>query len=107
MVTKREWIEWYIWDKIRVRVRMEKDGAEIIDFTIQLEVNDAGWNPVVRYNYAHGTPHRDLIHKNRKKEKLWMHGKMLNEVFNYAKEDIIKNWRKYLKECGYDEIEEE
>ncbi len=105
MVIKREWVEWYIWNKIRVRIRMEKDKINITDFTIQLEVNDDEWKPVVRYNYAHGTPHRDLIHKDKNKEKLWLHGKTLNEVFNYAKNDIMRNWNKYLRECGYDEIE--
>ncbi len=84
---------------------MERNNAEIIDLTVQLELNEDGWKPIVRYNYAHGIPHRDLIKKDGKKEKLWLHGKTLKEVVNYAKKDIMNNWREYLKECGYDEIE--
>ena len=77
-----------------------RDG-EAFGFVVQLEVDDKGWKPVVRYNYAHGKPHRDLIHRKGKKEKLWL-DMNLKEVLNYGKKDITKNWKKYIKECGYD-----
>ena len=105
MIIKREWIEWYVWDRVRVRVLIEREKSEIINFAIQLELNESGWNEVVRYNFAHGTPHRDLIHKNKKKEKLWLYDKTLREVFDYAKKDIMTNWKKYIKECGYNETD--
>lgn len=105
MTSKKEWIEWYVWDKVRVRVLIERDKSEITDFVIQLELNENGWNAVVRYNFAHGIPHRDLVHKSGKREKLWLYNKTLREVFDYAKKDIMKNWRAYIKKCGYNEIE--
>jgi len=97
----KEWLEWFRWKSIRMRVKIDVDKGRLLDFVVQLEVDDEGWKPVVRYNYAHGQPHRDLIYRNGKKEKLWLN-KSLKEVLDYGKRDIIKNWKKYIKECGYD-----
>ena len=55
---KKEWFEWYVWDKVRVRIRIEKVKGKIIDILIQLEIFDKKWHEVIRYNYAHGKPHR-------------------------------------------------
>ena len=101
----KEWVEIYVWDKVRCRLKMETDLGEVIDILVQLEVNEDGWKPVIRYNYAHGKPHRDLLMKSGKKRKVWLEGRTLAEIFTYAEVDIRSNWKRYLKECGYLEIE--
>ena len=68
---------------------------------VQLEVNEGGWKPAVRYNFAHGKPHRDLIPKKGKKQKTWLEGRNLNEILTFAEVDIKSHWKKYLEECGY------
>jgi len=82
---------------------MEREGRRIVDFVVQLEhkMND-DWKEIVRYNYAHGFPHRDLILSNGSKRKERIHGEDLNEVFNFAVEDIKMNWERYLREAGYE-----
>ncbi|MDI6887327.1 MAG: hypothetical protein QMC98_01635 [Candidatus Thermoplasmatota archaeon] len=102
---RKEWLEWYVWNKIRMRVIIERERNKIIDFVVQLEINDNGWKEAVRYNFAHGKPHRDLIHKDGKKEKVWLGDKELTEILTYAEIDIKTNWKRYLKECGWLEIE--
>ena len=89
--------------KSRIRVRMEREGRRIVNFVVQLEhkMND-DWKEIVRYNYAHGFPHRDLILSNGSKRKERIHGEDLNEVFNFAVEDIKMNWERYLREAGYE-----
>lgn len=84
-----------------MRIKIDVDKGRLMDFVVQLEVDENGWKPVVRYNYAHGRPHRDMIHRNGRKEKLWL-DMNLKEVLNYGKKDITKNWKKYIKECDYD-----
>jgi hypothetical protein len=38
------------------------DGREIIEFRIQLEILVSGeWYAVIRYDTAHGKPHRDIL----------------------------------------------
>ena len=102
---KKEWFEWYVWDKVRVRIRIEKVKGKIIDILIQLEIFDKKWHEVIRYNYAHGKPHRDIIYKNGKKEKVWLGDKTLDEILTYAELDLKTNWKLYLKECGYIETD--
>jgi hypothetical protein len=105
MAKKKEWTEVYVWDKVRTRIRIETEQGKIIDILVQLEINDEGWKTVIRYNFAHGKPHRDLIPKKGKKEKTWLEGRTLEEILTYAEIDMRSNWKKYLKECGYLEVE--
>jgi len=97
----KEWLEWFRWKNVRMRIRIDIDKGKLVDFAAQLEIDEEDWKPVVRYNYAHGKPHRDLMHKDGTKEKLWIH-RGLKEVLDYAKKDIKKNWKKYITDCGYD-----
>jgi len=103
MSRRREWAETYVWDKVRVRTIVETEKGKVTDMLVQLEINEDGWQSVVRYNFAHGTPHMDRINKDGRKEKIWLHGRSLDEILTYAGIDVGSNWRKYLKECGYNE----
>lgn len=51
------------------------DGKEIVEFRVQLEilVGDE-WYAVVRYDTAHGKPHRDILHPNGEQTKDWFEG---------------------------------
>lgn len=77
--------------------------GRVVDLVIQLETWKEKWLPVVRYNYAHGTPHRDLIHADGKKEKEWFEGESLDEIVNRAVDDLKTNWKHYLLRCGYED----
>lgn len=105
MTKKKEWTEIYVWGKVRCRVRIETERGKVVNILVQLEINDEGWKPAIRYNFAHGKPHRDLIRRDGKKEKTWLEGRTLEEILTYAEIDIKSNWKRYLKECGYIETE--
>ena len=101
MTGKKEWVEVYVWDKVRCRVRVETEKGKVKDMLVQLEVNDVGWKPAIRYNFAHGRPHMDIIPKKGKKRKIWLEGRELEDILTFAEIDLRSNWRRYLKECGY------
>jgi hypothetical protein len=105
MGRKREWTEIFVWDRVRLRIRVETERGAVIDMMVQLELNDEGWQPVIRYNFAHGKPHMDRMHKDGRKEKIWLEAKNLGDILSYAEVDVRSNWRKHLKECGYYETE--
>jgi hypothetical protein len=105
MPIEKEWVEVYIWDKVRCRIKVTTEKGEVADLLVQLEVNEAGWKAAVRYNFAHGKPHMDLLPKEGKKRKIWLEGRGLAEILTYAEIDIKSNWRRYLRECGYLEAE--
>lgn len=55
---------WHMWER----------GA-IIEFRIQYEAFIEGrWRPIVRYDNAHGQPHRDILHPDESETKEWYHG---------------------------------
>lgn len=52
-------------------------GRKIVEFRIQLEVFvDEEWYPVVRYDTAHGKPHRDILQPNGEQTKDWFGSKV-------------------------------
>ena len=47
----------------------------IVEFRIQYEAFIAGhWHPIVRYDSAHGQPHRDVLHADSSETKEWYPG---------------------------------
>lgn len=82
-------------------------GSRIVEFRIQLEILVAGvWYAVVRYDTAHGRPHRDLLHPNGRQTKEWLDGYSTAGALTFGQKDIMKNWQNYrsrfLKEMYYE-----
>jgi len=72
------------------------DGGQVVEFRVQLEVLINGeWMAVVRYDTAHGKPHRDILHPNGDQTKEWFEGYSLAEVLTIGKNDIMENWSSY------------
>jgi len=72
------------------------DGKEITQFRIQLEVFvDEEWSPVVRYDTAHGKPHRDILHRTGEQTKDWFEGYSVADVLTIGQKDIMDNWSVY------------
>ena len=81
---------------------IETERGKVIDFLVQLEVLDEGrWRGFVRYNYAHGRPHRDLLYKEGKREKEWFEVEDLGRFINEVYQDLIKNFLVYAERMGY------
>lgn len=86
-------------------MRVETEKGAVSDMMVQVEVNDKGWHPAIRYNYAHGKPHLDRNYKDGRKEKIWLEHRNLDEALSYAYENVRSNWRRLLWEVGYHEID--
>jgi hypothetical protein len=86
----------------RIRVRVEHDQREVIDFTVQHETRVAGrWKPVVRYDCAHDHPHRDLLDADGDVlpgGKLRLSGWPLKQALDHAAADLRTNWPTYRDE---------
>ncbi len=56
--------------------------------------------PLVTYDLAHGFAHRDLrfLPAGDKRRKKRLEDKPLNELFDFAFEDVLCNWHKYFQE---------
>jgi len=90
----------------RIRVRLETRKRKVENLVVQLEVLEEDWRPVVRYNFAHGFPHRGVLLRNGRTLKTNLGETNLNKVATQAIEDVKKNWRKYARRYGFDEQQE-
>ena len=80
----------------RYRHYYNLDGKQIIEFRIQLEILIGDdWIAVVRYDTAHGKPHRDILHPNSEQTKDWFEGYSIAEVLTIGQKDIMDNWMAY------------
>jgi hypothetical protein len=80
----------------RCRYRHVWERGKMIEFCIQYEALIAGrWHPVVRYDSAHGEPHRDVLRPNGTEIKEGYVGLRPDEVLTNGQRDIIANWPKY------------
>ena len=92
-------------DSDRYRLYCLTERGQVTIFRVQYEAFIEGkWRPIVRYDTAHGFPHRDLLHYNRPPEKTKYPGRSNAEVLALGQEDIKRNWHiyrtQYEKEMG-------
>jgi len=70
--------------------------GHIIEFRIQYEALIGGeWQPIVRYDTAHGGPHKDILHPDRPETKEWFTFYSCAEVLTIGQRDIMENWPVY------------
>lgn len=86
----------------RIRVEINTDKGKVKSFTVQYEFwLNRKWTPVVRYDTAHDYFHIDVLHPNRKHDKLRLRTTNLEEALNYAISDLKLKWdyyrEKYIK----------
>jgi len=71
----------------------------IVDFCIQYEaLIDGEWVSVLRYDTAHGHPHRDTIHSDGSETKEWFNMYSSAEVLTFGQRDIMENWSLYRQQ---------
>lgn len=81
-------------DRYRHYHQVEK--KQIVQFRIQYEAYIEGaWREIVRYDMAHGRPHKDLIHPDGSQTKEEFFGYTPAEVLTYGERDIKRNWKSY------------
>jgi len=80
----------------RVRVKFGLAEGEVKCFSVQLEIQKGEiWNPVVRYDTAHGFPHKDVLQAKGKWVKIPFGFGSLGLIWNWALTDISQNWMLY------------
>lgn len=80
----------------RYRHRHVWDQGHIVRFIVQYETFIINrWYPVVRYDSAHGQPHRDLLHPDGTQTKEMCSGYSNAEILTIGQRDIMENWPSY------------
>ena len=101
--TYRAWILDLLPAEVQIRCAYKRQGKRIRQFTVQLEIYHQGiWQPVVRYDNAHGFCHRDVLHPDGSQDKTSVFVGDVNQTFTFAIEDLRANWQvhrdRYLRE---------
>jgi hypothetical protein len=81
-----------------IRVRLDVDRGQVTAFTLQLETYvDGRWHPIVRYDSAHGQPHRDLLDwYGHVIDKFWLPPTMTyKQAVRFAEQDLSENSAAY------------
>lgn len=87
-------------DRYRFYCRIEN--RQITVFLVQYEAFiDERWRAIVRYDTAHGYPHRDLLHPDGTATKTFYPNRSNAEVLTLGQEDIKRNWSIYRN--GYEQ----
>ena len=80
----------------RYRHWHKSDKGNILEFVVQYEALVLNqWYPIVRYDTAHGKPHRDLLLPDGTKTKELFPTYRAAEVLTIGQRDIIENWKSY------------
>ncbi len=80
-----------------LRVHILAERGRVMEFTAQYEAEIGGVvYPVVRYDTAHGYPHRDLLDAaGRNVDKFWLAGWEAGTALDHAIRDLKAHWRQY------------
>lgn len=71
--------------------------GDVVAFTIQYETTiDERSVPVVLYDSAHGTPHRDVLDRRGNViDRTWFPGRSNKEALQLGDADLRTNWQRY------------
>jgi hypothetical protein len=75
------------------------EGKQITEFRIQYEaLIENQWFSIVRYDSAHGRPHRDVMRPDGSETKEWFEAYSSAEVLTFGQRDIMENWPRYRQQ---------
>ncbi len=102
-VIEREWLLRDVAKEVQIRCRFRRRAHQILDYTVQLEIKrNATWEPIARYDNAHGFCHRDTIHPDGTQDKTAIYWGDTNLNFTRAISEFRSNWEseraRYLSE---------
>jgi len=85
-------------DRTAARVYFELERDRVLSFVVQLEcLFNGDWSPIVRFNTAHGFPHRDTLHPSGEIAKTELPARNYNEALTFAIQDLSQNWERYRR----------
>ena len=87
-------------DQVRVDFDLQK--GQVVEFSVQyLAMLEGKWQPVVRFDTAHGGPHMDISHPDGSQETrtfpFYDYGTAMTYAINYIQEHW-ESWRERYEE---------
>jgi len=98
--------------RVILRNLIRVDKKSVTGFVIQIEIRCTAegkeiWEPVVRYDHAHGFIHRDMIASDGSKTKFKLGTQDTKDAIVLAVEEIRENLNLWLHQLGYKILDED
>lgn len=91
--TQKPWFVQVAPGLAHIRCGYRRRGTQVEQFVVHLEISIEGvWQPVVRYDNAHGFCLRDTLHADGTQDKTPVFIGDLNETFTHAIEELRVHW---------------
>ncbi len=97
---RREEYQHYFTDNDLLRVEFDHIGRSVSKFSVQYLARIQGeWQPIVRYDTAHGFAHVDASHPDGTQETREMRASSYREALGQAIADLKVRWEFYRERC--------
>lgn len=95
---RKKW-QAYITPSLRLDASIEYDKGSPTDYSFQLcGVDEGDWVELVRYDNAHGTPHRHISYPDGPEESKTFVAALPITFVGWAQDDLIEHAEKYYNE---------
>lgn len=79
-----------------IKVVFDRTGKEVVQFAVQYLADIEGeWQPIVRFDTAHGRPHIDISHPDGSQETRELSFDNYNTALSYAIHHVKTRWQFY------------
>lgn len=79
-----------------IRVTFDKENDHIVQFSVQyLALMRDEWQPIVRFDTAHGRAHMDISHPDGTQDTRELHTQDFNAALTWAIEQGRAHWESY------------
>jgi hypothetical protein len=79
-----------------IKVVFDRTGKEVVQFAVQYLASIEGeWQPIVRFDTAHGRPHMDISHPDGSQERQELPFDNYNTALSYAIHHVKTRWQFY------------
>jgi len=80
----------------RIKVVFDRKGKKVVRFAVQYLANiENEWQPIVRFDTAHGRAHMDISHPDGSQETRDLSFDSYNTALTYAINHVKTRWRFY------------
>jgi hypothetical protein len=95
-IVERAWVADIVPGEVRMRCAYRRRGNQVLEYTVQLEIwHGQTWQPIVRYDNAHGFCHCDTIHADGAQDKIPIYRWDANRNFTWAINELRGNWESH------------
>jgi len=97
-MSERDYLIW-LNESTYIKIDFTTVRGRVTSFVVRLMLaTDRGDLNIVRYDTAHGMPHRDLLdQRGRVVTKDWLLDMTFDEALTHAKDDFMRNYEKYIE----------